>query len=81
MDAAEVEAKVINVIIRRLGADRNDVTPDAYLVDDLGRGDSLRLVELAMDAEETFGIEIPDDDAARILTVGDAVRYVQARVR
>jgi len=79
MDAATVKSQVIELIIEKLGVDRNDVRPDAMLVDDLA-ADSLQQVQLTMAAEETFRIEIPDDDAARILTVSDAIAYVQSRV-
>ena len=70
-----VADKVKSIIVEQLGVDEEEVTPDASFVDDLG-ADSLDTVELVMAFEEEFGIEIPDEDAEKILTVGDALKYI-----
>jgi acyl carrier protein len=72
----DVEAKVKEIIVQQLGVDAEKVTPDASFVDDLG-ADSLDVVELVMAFEEEFGCEIPDDAAETILTVGDAVKFLE----
>jgi acyl carrier protein len=72
---ASVAEKVKSIIVEQLGVDEEEVTPDASFVDDLG-ADSLDTVELVMAFEEEFGIEIPDDAAESIVTVGDAVKYI-----
>ena len=66
------------VIVDQLGVDEDDVTMDANFVDDLG-ADSLDIVELIMGLETEFDIEIPDEDAEKIATVGDAVNYIKER--
>jgi len=71
--------KVKSIIVEQLGVDEGDVTLDASFVDDLG-ADSLDLVELVMAFEEAFEMEIPDEDAEKIRTVGDAVKYIQDRL-
>ena len=70
-----VADKVKAIIVEQLGVDEEEVTADASFVDDLG-ADSLDTVELVMAFEEEFGIEIPDDAAESIVTVGDAVKYI-----
>ncbi|RMH15745.1 MAG: acyl carrier protein [Gemmatimonadetes bacterium] len=70
------EAKVKEIIINELGVDPEKVTPEASFVDDLG-ADSLDTVELVMAFEEEFGIEIPDEDAEQMRTVGDAIKYIE----
>ncbi|MGH7502955.1 MAG: acyl carrier protein [Longimicrobiales bacterium] len=70
------EAKVKEIIINELGVEPEKVTPDASFVEDLG-ADSLDTVELVMAFEEEFGIEIPDEDAEGLQTVGDAIRYLK----
>ena len=69
--------KVKEIIVERLSVDEKDVTEDASFIDDLG-ADSLDTVELVMALEEEFGIEIPDEDAEKIATVGDAVKYIES---
>ncbi|MGI6129005.1 MAG: acyl carrier protein [bacterium] len=69
--------RVKEIIVDQLGVDEDTVTLEASFVDDLG-ADSLDIVELVMALEEDFGIEIPDEDAEKIATVGDAVEYIKA---
>jgi len=71
-----VSDKVKSIIVEQLGVDEEEVTPDASFVDDLG-ADSLDTVELVMALEEHFDIQIPDEDAEKIVTVGDAVQYIK----
>ena len=71
-----VEEKIKQIIVEQLGVDSGEVTGNASFVDDLG-ADSLDRVELIMAFEETFDIEIPDEDAEKILTVKDVIDYVQ----
>ncbi len=73
---ADIEAKVKEIIINELGVDAEKVTPEASFVEDLG-ADSLDTVELVMAFEEEFGMEIPDEDAEKLQTVGDAIQYIQ----
>jgi acyl carrier protein len=73
---ADFEAKVKEIIVNELGVEAEKVTPEASFVEDLG-ADSLDTVELVMAFEEEFGIEIPDEDAEKLQTVGDAIRYLQ----
>ena len=67
--------KVTEIIIDKLGVDKSKITPEAKFIDDLG-ADSLDTVELIMQFEEEFEIEIPDDDAEKILSVNQAVAYI-----
>ena len=71
--------KVKEVIVDKLGAEEDKITMEASFVDDLG-ADSLDTVELIMELEEEFGIEIPDEDAEKMTTVGAAVEYIQTKV-
>lgn len=75
---ADTEAKVKEIIINELGVEAEKVTPEASFVEDLG-ADSLDTVELVMAFEEEFGIEIPDEDAETLQTVGDAIKYLQGK--
>ena len=68
-----------DLIVEQLGVSREEVVASASFVDDLG-ADSLDIVELVMSMEEAFNIEIPDDDAEKIQTIGDAVAYVEEHV-
>ncbi|MDR0787516.1 MAG: acyl carrier protein [Gemmatimonadota bacterium] len=72
---ADIESKVKEIIINELGVEAEKVTSEASFVEDLG-ADSLDTVELVMAFEEEFGIEIPDEDAEKMQTVGDAVDYI-----
>lgn len=73
-----IEQRVADIIAEQLGVSKEEVVADASFIDDLG-ADSLDIVELVMAMEEEFDIEIPDDDAEKIQTIGDAVAYVRAR--
>ncbi len=73
---ASVEEKVKKIICEQLDVDEEDVVPEASFVDDLG-ADSLDQVELIMAMEEEFGISIPDEDAEKIVTVQDAIDYIE----
>jgi acyl carrier protein len=75
MDSAQLEQKVKEIVVERLGVDEAKVTTDASFIDDLG-ADSLDTVELVMAFEEAFGIEIPDEDAEKMVTVKDALEYL-----
>jgi acyl carrier protein len=72
----EIVDKVKAIIVEQLGAEEEDVKVDSSFVDDLG-ADSLDIVELVMALEEEFELEIPDEDAEKIRTVGEAVKYIQ----
>ena len=68
--------KVKGIIVEQLGVDESEVTPEAHFIDDLG-ADSLDTVELVMALEEEFGVEISDEDAEKIQTVGDVIKYIE----
>ena len=72
-----VADKVKAIIVEQLGVDPDEVVPGASFTEDLG-ADSLDIVELVMAFEEEFGIEIPDEEAEKIATVGDATAYIEA---
>jgi acyl carrier protein len=72
---ASIEERVKNIIVEQLGVDAEQVVTGASFVDDLG-ADSLDTVELVMAFEEEFDLEIPDEDAEKMRTVGDAVTYL-----
>jgi len=69
-------AKIKEIVVEQLGVDEEEVTEKASFVDDLG-ADSLDIVELIMALEEEFDMEIPDEDAEKISTVGDALKYIK----
>jgi acyl carrier protein len=73
-----LEDRVTEIIAEQLGVSKEEVVPEASFIDDLG-ADSLDIVELVMAMEEEFDIEIPDDDAEKIQTIGDAIAYVRER--
>ncbi|OGR52197.1 MAG: acyl carrier protein [Elusimicrobia bacterium RIFCSPLOWO2_02_FULL_39_32] len=75
--ADEIEGKVKEIIVENLGVDAGTVNPQASFVNDLG-ADSLDTVELVMALEEEFDIEIPDEEAEKIQTVGQAIDYIKA---
>ena len=70
-----LEVRVTDLIVEQLGVSRDEVVTTASFVDDLG-ADSLDIVELVMAFEEEFGIDIPDEDAEKMLSVGDATKYL-----
>ncbi|NPB06217.1 MAG: acyl carrier protein [Aquificae bacterium] len=74
-----LEEKVKEIIAEQLSVEPEKITPEAKFVEDLG-ADSLDVVELIMKFEEEFGIEIPDEDAEKIQTVGDVIKYLQEKV-
>ncbi len=76
MAVAAVNDRVIDIVCDQLGVSREKVTPETTFINDLG-ADSLDTVELIMEFEEEFDINIPDEDAEKIQTVGDAIKYVQ----
>lgn len=73
---SDVEQKVKDIIVEQLGVDASQVNPEAKFVDDLS-ADSLDTVELVMALEEEFSLEIPDEDAEKITSVGDAINYIK----
>jgi len=73
---SDTEERVKKIVVEHLGVEADKVTVDASFIDDLG-ADSLDIVELVMAFEEEFGVEIPDDAAEKITTVGDAVKYIE----
>jgi acyl carrier protein len=76
---SSVAEKVKSIIAEQLGVKQEEVTEDASFVNDLG-ADSLDTVELVMALEEEFGIEIPDEDAEKITTVGEAIKYIEEKI-
>ena len=73
-----VQEKITEIIVEQLGVKPEEVVPEASFVDDLG-ADSLDTVEVVMAFEEEFGAEIPDEDAEKLQTVGDAIKYVEEK--
>ena len=73
---SEITNKVIAIIVDKLGVDEKEVTPEASFTNDLG-ADSLDTVELIMELEKEFDVQIPDDQAEKIATVGDAIAYIE----
>ncbi len=76
--ASATEDKIKAIIAEQLGVKAEEVTPQASFIDDLG-ADSLDTVELIMALEEEFNIEIPDEDAEKMTTVGDAIKYIESK--
>ena len=76
--AADIEQKVKDIIVEQLGVNAEEVTRNASFIDDLG-ADSLDTVELVMAFEEEFNAEIPDEEAEKLKTVGDAIDYIQKK--
>ena len=75
---SEIESKVKKIVIDHLGVDESKVTLESKFIDDLG-ADSLDTVELVMAFEEEFGSEISDSEAEKILTVGDAIKFIESK--
>jgi acyl carrier protein len=74
-----LEERVAEIIVEQLGASRDEVVAEASFIDDLG-ADSLDIVELVMAMEEEFNIEIPDEDAEKIQTIGAAIAYLKGKL-
>jgi acyl carrier protein len=77
---SEISSRVKAIIVDKLGVDESEVTPEASFTNDLG-ADSLDTVELIMEFEKEFSISIPDDQAEKIATVGQAVDYITANAK
>ena len=77
---SEIASRVKAIIVDKLGVEESEVTTEASFTNDLG-ADSLDTVELIMEFEKEFGISIPDDQAEKITTVGDAVSYIEANAK
>jgi acyl carrier protein len=73
-----IEEKVKDIIVEQLGVNPEQVTPTASFIEDLG-ADSLDIVELVMAFEEEFSVEVPDEDAEKLQTVGDVVKYIEEK--
>ncbi len=73
---ASIEERVRDLVVEQLGVSEDQVNPQASFIDDLG-ADSLDTVELVMAFEEEFGIDIPDEDAEKMTSVGDAIKYLE----
>ena len=79
MSQATVEERVLNIVCDQLGTSRDKVSAETSFINDLG-ADSLDTVELVMEFEDEFQINIPDEDAEKIQTVGDAVKYISEKL-
>jgi len=77
---ADIEAKVKEIIMNKLGVEATQITSEASFTNDLG-ADSLDTVELVMEFEKAFNLQIPDEDAEKISTVGDAVKYLTEKAK
>ena len=75
---SSVADKVKKIVVEQLGVSEDQVTPEAKFIEDLG-ADSLDQVELVMALEDDFGSDIPDEDAEKLTTVGDAIKYVESK--
>jgi acyl carrier protein len=73
---SEIATKVVAIVVDKLGVEESQVTPESNFTSDLG-ADSLDTIELIMEIEKEFGISIPDDQAEKILTVGDAIAHIE----
>lgn len=76
----DIPKKVTEILVEKLGIAQSEITPDANFVKDLGI-DSLDYAEIVMEFEQTFDIRIPDDDAEKLQTFGQAVKYIQEKLR
>ena len=76
---ASVQERVIDIVASQLGVSKEQITPETSFINDLG-ADSLDTVELVMAFEEEFGAEIPDEDAEKLTSVGDAINYVKNKL-
>ncbi|MBR5808118.1 MAG: acyl carrier protein [Alistipes sp.] len=73
---SEIQEKVVKIIVDKLGVKESEVTPEATFTGDLG-ADSLDTVELVMEFEKAFGIQVADEDAEKFQTVGDVINYIE----
>ena len=78
MSEKSIEEKVKDIIVEQLGVNAEQVTTNASFIEDLG-ADSLDTVELAMAFEEEFGVEVPDEDAEKLQSVGDVIKYIEEK--
>ena len=76
MSENSIEQRVVDIIVEQLGVNADQVTPEAKFIEDLS-ADSLDTVELVMALEETFGQEIPDEEAEKLQSVGDVIKYIE----
>jgi len=79
-DLKKVEERVIEIVCEQMGASRDKISAETSFINDLG-ADSLDTVELVMEFEDEFDLNIPDEDAEKIQTVGDAIKYIQEHVK
>jgi acyl carrier protein len=79
MAEVDIESQIKEAIVEKLGVEESKVTPTASFINDLG-ADSLDTVELIMEFENRFNIQIPDEDQEKISTVGDAINYVKSKI-
>ncbi|MDD2593240.1 MAG: acyl carrier protein [Bacteroidales bacterium] len=77
---SQIEEKVKAIIVDKLGVSENEVTPEASFTNDLG-ADSLDTIELIMEFEKEFNLSIPDEDAEKITTVGEAIEYINQHIQ
>lgn len=80
MANANIEEKVINIVSEKLNVDSKKVVSTASFVNDLG-ADSLDIVEIVMEVEKEFNINIPDEESTKLITVGDAIKYIEAHAK
>src|SRR4030095_4765846 len=73
-----LEDRIAEIIVEQLGVSREEISPDASFIEDLG-ADSLDIVELVMAMEEEVGVEVPDEDAEKLQTVGDVIKYIEEK--
>ena len=78
MSEKSIEEKVKDIIVEQLGVTAEQVTPSASFIEDLG-ADSLDTVELVMAFEEEFGVEVPEEDAEKLQSVGDVIKYIEEK--
>ena len=76
MAEKSIDQKVKDIVVEQLGVNADQVVPEAKFIEDLG-ADSLDTVELIMALEEEFGIEVPDEEAEKLVSVGDVIRYIE----
>jgi len=79
-DTKKIEERVIEIVCEQMGASRDKITPETSFIQDLG-ADSLDTVDLVMEFEDEFDLNIPDEDAEKIQTVGDAIKYIEENAK